>query len=294
MNLTKQQLRKLLDTVPGLDSAGELSFKYLSAGLTNENYWLQLNNEEYVLRLNHPYSEQLGLDRDAESRVLDKVSQIGLVAQTIYVSIEHQFRLTRWLEGRGWNKNDFAKMVNINRLSQTLKHLHDLDTHNLPQMDLLKRLAQYRTIINERSSRLPAIEQRLLAKAIHLINNIKHSLERCLCHNDLVAANILVMDQSQQNKIMFLDWEYAAVNAPLFELAVICRGNNLAIDSQHYLLSSYLETDAAPYIDEFNKWLWFYDYLALLWGLAVMPDDGELPAHIGSSFQHLYDTYPND
>ena len=48
---SKADIRKLLSMVPNLDQDAALTFRYLTLGLSNENYWLRLGNREYVLRI---------------------------------------------------------------------------------------------------------------------------------------------------------------------------------------------------------------------------------------------------
>ena len=52
----------------------------------------------------------------------------------------------------------------------------------------------------------PALEHFLLDQTPH-----------CFCHNDLVLENIMIADDS----VYFIDWEYAAINNPWFDLAAI-------------------------------------------------------------------------
>lgn len=291
MSLNKDEIRNILGSVADLDHQAELSYRYLPDGITNENYWLSLNQQQYVLRLNNPDSDRLGLDRDVESAIMERVSVLDFVPEVIYCSKE--LRISNWLKGVIWNKKILERQVNLNRLAQKLKQLHALPCHDLPVLDMLGRLDQYRTMSQQRHGQLPAAEQRLLPYAIKVLGSIKHRLPACLCHNDLLSANILGVQSSNQEKIYFLDWEYAAINDPLFELAVICRGNHLSEASQQYFLQAYLGESAGEYIKAFTSWCWFYEYLSLLWGLVILPADIGLPNSLDQTIQKLMDTLPN-
>ena len=287
---TKDEIRTLISEVPGFESNTNLTFRYLAEGITNENYWLNINGFEYILRINNPDSERIGLNRDTEIKIMSEVSSLNFTPEHIFYSQKSNFYFSKWITGKIWSNNDLQKQINLNRLAQRLKQLHNIPSHSFPRIDLMKRLDLYRTMIQQRHGELPSIEKRILSYTINRLGIINYSLPACLCHNDLIAANIL---ETSEQKICFLDWEYAAVNEPLFELAVICRGNQLSDENQLYLLQAYLGEDKNQIIEDFEIWCWFYDYLSLLWGLAILPEDIHLPTNLNDRLQQLFENRPS-
>jgi len=300
MTLTHHHLANLLSEVADFDTKQPFSFKYLSDGLTNDNYWLNIADEEYVLRLNHPLSSELGIHRSDETKIMKVASKIHLSPDVHYLSKQNNFRISHWINGDVWTKNQLRKSVNLNRLAQQLRNLHSVNISNLPTLNLINRIESYRTVIKQRSAKPSSIEQRVLKKAIYLIQSMQQQLPHCLCHNDLIAANVIEQTQFESSKLIFLDWEYAAVTSPLFELAVISRANELSMDEQDYLLQSYLNLvpfsninitlDSQQLDSEFQQWLWIYDYISLLWKLAILPQEISLPSDIDDSLTQLNDT----
>lgn len=286
---TKDEIRTLISEVPGFDSTVNLTFQYLAEGITNENYWLNINGCQYVLRINNPDSERLGLDRNAEIKIMSEVSSLNLSPEHIFYSQKSNFYFSKWIAGEVWRNHDLQKQINLNRLAQRLKQLHNLPSHAFPRMDLIKRLDLYRTMVQKRHGDLPSIEKRILSYTINRLGTMNHSLSACLCHNDLVVANIL---ETTEQKICFLDWEYAAVNEPLFELAVICKGNQLSEENRLYFLQAYLGDATYQITEELEMWCWFYDYLSLLWGLVILPEDIQLPVNLIERLQQLYENRP--
>ena len=289
---TKDEISHYLSLVPGLNHKAEFYYQYLVQGITNENYQLNIDGSHYVLRINSPDSKRLGLQREEEVKVLNQVSHLQLSPEHVFFSQQEGFFLNRWIEGKIWKKADLEKEVNLNRLAQKLKQLHSLPSDNLALLDISARLDLYRHMIRQRHGKLPKIEQRLITQVISLLGAIGHSHAPCLCHNDLLCANIITSGINNNDSILFLDWEYAAVNHPLFELAVICQGNQLSHESQHYLLQAYLGESTAVVSQEFERWCWLYDYLSLLWGLVILPEDISLPENLNHLFQQLRDTLP--
>jgi len=300
MGLSKNDILQLLSLVPDLKQIiaqdphqSSMGYHYLSDGITNENYRITLAGKDYVLRINNPDSGRLALDREAENSVMQRVSCLHMASETLFYSPEHNFRVNRWKKGVTWTKKSFHLTDNLKRLAARLKQLHCLPYNNLPVMDLIKRLDHYREMIQQRHGKLPPVELKLLSVAVELVGNIKHSLDNCLCHNDLTAANILASNEQTNHLISFLDWEYAAVNDPLFELAVVCKGNELSEQNQQYLLKAYLgEERLEQYKNTFVTWCWFYQYISLLWEQVILPANRPLSSELECRFQLLLELTP--
>jgi thiamine kinase-like enzyme len=56
-----------------------------------------------------------------------------------------------------------------------------------------------------------------------------------LCHNDLLPANIL----DDGNELWLVDWEYAGIGNPLFDLAGVSSNARLSDEAEAALLEAY-------------------------------------------------------
>ncbi|MCP3675811.1 MAG: phosphotransferase, partial [Gammaproteobacteria bacterium] len=146
----KDEICKLISEVPEFDNNVNITFQYLPKGITNENYWIKINGYEYVLRINNPDSELLGLDRNAEIMIMSEVAPLNIAPEHIFYSQKSNFYLSKWIAGEVWCNNDLQKQINLNRLAQRLKLLHNLPSHSFPRIDLIKRLDLYRSMIQKR------------------------------------------------------------------------------------------------------------------------------------------------
>jgi hypothetical protein len=72
-------------------------------------------------------------------------------------------------------------------------------------------------------------------KALSIANESDHQVLRCLCHNDVHHLN-LVDDGS---RLWLLDWEYAAIGDPYFDLASVCCYHNFNAEQRSMLLDFY-------------------------------------------------------
>jgi thiamine kinase-like enzyme len=83
-----------------------------------------------------------------------------------------------------------------------------------------------------------------------------------VCHSDLHRMNVIEDDDS----LTLLDWEYAHVSDPLWDLAGWSANNDFEAETQRQLLMNYLGTPPSS-----NEWTrfrllsWLYDYVCLLW-----------------------------
>ena len=307
MSLLKHQIVELLSSVPFLKPVFEsnlsdtndlnnfgLRYHYLSDGITNENYWVRFNNVQYVLRLNTPESDRLGLNRSLETLIMEKVSKLNLIPEILFQNDQPNFRLSKWINGTAWTKESFKQQTNLDRLVQTLKKIHALPHLDIPSIDLFARLEHYRLMIQQRHGQLPNIEKLLFSKTAKLYSNIQTLLKPCLCHNDLSAANILETSIEHHSQLSFLDWEYAAVNDPLFELAVISVSNELTGTERQYLLQTYLGGSLDQQLSlTFDYWCWFYHYISLLWELVILPKNQAFPEDINQQFEWLIAKSPS-
>ncbi len=81
-----------------------------------------------------------------------------------------------------------------------------------------------------------------------------------LCHNDLVAANIVDV-----GGLRFIDWEFACDNDPMFDLATIVADNRLSTEQAARLLDAYFDGDGSRWMDALAVQEGLYEALAWLW-----------------------------
>jgi thiamine kinase-like enzyme len=83
-----------------------------------------------------------------------------------------------------------------------------------------------------------------------------------LCHSDLHTLNLI----DRGDSLMLLDWEYAHVADPLWDLAGWSANNDLEGECQLDLLANY--AGRPPTGDESLRMRllgWLYDYVCLMW-----------------------------
>ncbi|MCB5160976.1 phosphotransferase [Marinomonas algarum] len=139
----------------------------------------------------------------------------------------------------------------IRRIASILKQVHALPAKGR-YYSVFEVIQQYLNSIANRLSGARFIndeahlESRLtlqkeydyLVLIFHQLRAPEQLLPRVLCHNDINPKNLLMDDAD----LWVIDWEYAGIGDPLFDLAVVARSHNLDTDQQKHLLYAYDES----------------------------------------------------
>ena len=253
----KLPVEQALDAIPGLSDARVEA--QLSDGPTNASYLLEQAGAQYVLRLDKPGASKLQLNRSNEKQVCTAVADAGLAPEPLYFDPVAGIYLRRYLPGRSWVNSDLDNPGNLERLARLLRELHCLAP--------VGAAFRPRTAARRYAAQLGSEQSRsILRKAEKLMQQITAgSAGPALCHNDLVCQNVL-----EGERLMLIDWEYAGVGDPFFDLAVVVAHHRLDEKSAHGFLNAYLERSAsAGEIKHLELQCNFYACLLELWELRI-------------------------
>lgn len=251
-------LKQALVRTPGL--AADSVVGQLSDGPSNTSYLVKNERGLGVLRLDKPLAAELALDREAEHDIIETASLAGIGAQPLYFDQENGISLREYLPGRAWNENDLRKPDNLHKLASRLRDLHALPpVGNMFEPGLAAR--RYARQLGTREAQNYADQANLILAELH-----SAPTRECLCHNDLVAGNIL----ENSGKLKFIDWEYAGLGDPWFDLALVLEHHQLGDDLQSVLLRAYLQRELREAeLKRLLDWRRFYAILLLLWNLRI-------------------------
>ena len=250
--------------------------KPLTGGLTNKSYLVESLGERYVVRVNAANSRALGLQRDMEARVLMSVSDTSIGSQLVYFDPCECYLVTRYIDGQHWQLSDSQSHEGINRLASLLKAIHGLEPVEY-FLDVAIKADHYWQHIAGDSELAQSLRQLKPQVDHHIAQANKQNRHPVLCHNDLVVENLLL---GNDQKLHALDWEYAAMGDPFFDLAVIVEEHKLNESESLQLLQSYL--DGKPSKQDLNR---LYSnqiigcYLSVLWYTVKYAAGSERATH---------------
>jgi thiamine kinase len=235
----------------------------LMDGPTNASYLVERGDERFVLRLDKPEAARLGLDRGNERIVCAAIAAAGLTPGYLHFDATAGVCLRPFIEGLSLRRDDLLEPRTLERLAVVLRRLHRLPPVGA-RFDAAGATRRY-------SAQLATPEAVALAEraAVLLAEIGRYSVTPALCHNDLVAENML---ETGKGGLLLIDWEYAAVGDPYFDLAVVVRHHDLGDDLAQHLLNAYLHRP--PTADESQRFALqcrLYESLLALWNLRVEP-----------------------
>ena len=274
--------------VPG---TGEPTVKRLQSGVSNSSYEVTRDGIRYALRVAEPGGALMGVDRDWERRVLQQVQRAQLSPLVECCLPGDGILVTRWVDGVRWTAAEAASAGKLPTVAGLIRRVHAVRAPVLARtmtptrwIDLYRRaLAQRGAAVDDRpgAPALPA-PPALSARARELEQVYARFGPRpgVLCHSDLHRHNLI----ASADRLVVLDWEYAHVGDPFWDLAGWMSMNDLPPADAEALLAAYL---GRPPRDEERARLtvlqWFFDYVGFLWGelcVAVLgnrlpPDPGD-------------------
>jgi thiamine kinase-like enzyme len=204
----------------------------LEGGITNRNYRVTLGGSDYVVRRPGKDTALLGIDRGAERIATDAAAHLG-IAPPIVAQVR-DCTVTRFVTCRALGAEEVAEAVE--ELGRALRRFHDSGvslpvTFSVP--DLLDR---YAGVVTERGARLPD-EYGGARAAVDQISAALPAVHPRPCHNDLLAGNIIRGEED--GALLIVDWEYAGMGDPRFDLGNLAVNNSLDEDAEARLLRAY-------------------------------------------------------
>lgn len=222
----------------------------LDGGRGGGTYLVEKHGHRGVLKVESGPRTFPYIPRHLEAQVQMKAWHAGLANRVLYR--DDTVYLTEYIEGRVWNQADFADDERLSELGAAVKQIHGLPrTGRDFQGSAAARL--YWTGI-------PEAQRAEAARCLAIVESMPGPEARCLCHNDLVAGNILLTPG-----VRILDWEYACDNDPYFDLATLVAHHRLGRERSRLLLRAYHGSGGGADDDRLNAYCRYYDALLWLW-----------------------------
>jgi thiamine kinase-like enzyme len=204
----------------------------LGGGITNRNFRVKLGGEEYVVRRAGKDTELLGIDREAERIATAAAARLG-VAPAVAAAFEDCL-VTRFIACEEIAAGTVPE--HAEELGRILHSVHTSGTELPCSFRVTTLLRDYAAVVARRSGALPAAYERIAAYAAEIEAAIPAQPARP-CHNDLLSGNII--RASDGGRLMLVDWEYAGMGDPRFDLGNLSINNGFDDSDDERLLRSY-------------------------------------------------------
>ena len=224
---------RILHRVLGPAAAGA-SVTPLPGGITNRNYRIRAGSDDLVLRIGGEGTELLGIDRAREHAASSIAAGLGVGAGVIAYFEEERALVTRFVAGSPLTRESAIRGDTLPRIVAAIRRYHDGPAFP-GTFSPFESVRIYASLAERHGVTFPP-EAARAREALDRIDSALGPPERILpCHNDLLPANFLDDGRS----ITIIDWEYAGMGDPFFDLGNLAANLELVPAACEELLRLY-------------------------------------------------------
>ena len=246
----------------------------LGGGITNHNFKVVVGGETLVLRIGGKDTELLGIDREHEHEAAVLAAELGIGPEV--AGFDHGVLVTRFAEGE-------VGRADPGLVGELLRRLHSARPI-AGRFDSFRVVETYAATAREHGVAPPEEFERAHELA-QQIESTRSAAPFVTCHNDLLAANFI----DDGHRLWIVDWEYAGMGDPFFDLGNFSVNNGLDDQGERALLASYGSTDLAALI----VMRFMSDFREAMWGVvqqAISELDFDFAAYTDEHFERLMRT----
>ncbi len=204
----------------------------LEGGITNHNFRATLGGADYMIRRHGKDTGLLGIDREAERLASEQAAFLG-IAPALVAALDDGL-VTRFVPCMAVGRDELHERVA--EIAVALRSFHDSDLTLPVSFWVPDLLAGYARIAAERRAVVPAAYGATRAIAGRIAAAVGATAARP-CHNDLLPGNII--RANDRGTIMIVDWEYAGMGHPYFDLGNLSVNNDFDEAVDERLLAAY-------------------------------------------------------
>lgn len=234
-------LEEAIARVPFLATAKKLESVPLKGGITNLNYRIDADGKSYVLRIIGAGTDKLGIRRDVEYEANLAAGRLGIAPEVLFHIQPEGYLVTRFIQARRIPPDVIKQPDYLDRVAGKLRLFHRRGPELKTEFIVFRRVEMLAAVAKEKSCAFPPdfdwiMQQKEVVEDTVLKN--PHTLAPC--HNDLLNLNWLEEDvPGELGELRLLDWEYAGMGDPIYDLANFCIHHRLNDDQIMALLKAY-------------------------------------------------------
>ncbi len=281
------ELVRAMQKVPDL-AGRELTLTGLSGGITNRNFRVDAvgTDDRWVIRLAGNDTHLLGISREVEHAATVAAAGVGVGPEVTAFIRPEGYLVTRFIVGSPVTDEAVHRPETLRRVADSLRRIHDGPA--IPGLFVPLRIADaYRALALARGVEIP-LEYDLAAAVGRRIEValLADPLELRPCHNDLLNANFI--DDGQ--RIRIIDWEYAGMGDPFFDLGNFSINHELTADEDEVLLAAYDGEVRRRRMARLTLMRIVSDFREAMWGVlqqGVSTLEVDFVAYAAASFERL-------
>ena len=278
MEVPVSELITIFNRVPILAGYRPSDFQLkILPGYTNLNIHLKNDQHDWVLRVPKAATNQT-IDRNQEAYNASLAYGLGIAPECIWRD-ESGFSLTRTLlNSRPITTRELDNQTVNNSLMATISRLHKSNNKFQGRVDLRELIEYYYRLTSHERRKQIESDYRVALNKVDLLSSLKIPLVPS--HNDLVLENILI---DEAGTIHLIDWEYASMATPYWDLATLCNVAKFNRKQSKQLLDKYRIENASLELEILAQYRFLLKVLTTCWMAAYTRVDLEnVIADLGS------------
>ena len=283
----RDELVAALQRVP--ETAGrELTLTALFGGITNRNFLITASgtSERYVIRLAGNDTHLLGISREVEHAATVAAAGVGVGPEVTAFIRPEGYLVTRFIVGEPVSLDEVRRPETLRRVADSIRRVHGGPA--IPGLFVPLRIVEaYLALATSRAVPRP--------KAWDEAHAVGRRIERALleaplepkpCHNDLLNANFI----DDGERIRIVDWEYAGMGDPFFDLGNFSVNHELTPEQDAVLLEAYEGEVRPARLARLSLMRVVSDFREAMWGVlqqGISTLDVDFVAYADEHFERL-------
>jgi aminoglycoside phosphotransferase (APT) family kinase protein len=239
------------------------TIEVLAHGITNSNYVVDLGDERVVVRVPGANTQLLGIDRTNEVVAGGLAAAADVGPEVLLTDQGTGCIVFRFIDGRPVPAAELCEEPMLGAFVRTLREVHAAGI--APTIwNPYEVIRDHRDVALARDVRAPFD----MARAFELLDAIEVARPfraTVLGHNDLLNANFLF-----DGRLRIVDWEYAGMSDPFFDLANVAVNNFFPLEAEHSLIRHYFGDDDDARMATLSVMKIVSELREAMWGVVQM------------------------
>jgi thiamine kinase-like enzyme len=263
---------------------GRSTWEVLGGGITNHNVKVTRPDGVVVLRVAGKDTDLLGIDRTVELAATRAAAEAGVGPEVVDFVEPEGWLVTRFVDGSIPAPETLREPPQLARVAAALRAFHH--GRAIPgRFDALEVVEAYRDTALARGAVLPDAFAGAHDVA-RRIGALRAGQPPRPCHNDLLNANVIDTGE----RLVIVDWEYAGMGDPFFDLANFSINHELDAEGRAVLLAAYTGDAHAGGLATIDLMRFMSDFREAMWGVVqgvVSELDFDFGAYAAEHFERM-------
>lgn len=258
-------VRQALVAIPGFSPADVQRAELVRLrGLTNLVYKVEIAGALLCLRIPGRGTATI-IDRHAEELNARAAAEAEVAPPVLYFGADGVM-LTPFLTRAVTLSPELLRTRRgaVERVARAFRRLHEGTPPFTREFQAFATIDKYVGVLAEHGAELPADLPAILKSAARIRDALAaHPVEPRPCHCDPTGANML----DDGERVLLIDWEYSAMNDPMWDLAYLSLEAEFDAAMDEYLLHTYSPRPSAGEADRMALYKPVSELLSALWAL---------------------------